>query len=335
MKKTLLSKVRTILVIVFALAPFGASGNTVYVSYWGSFGAGGIEKFAADGTGTVFVDSTFSGDFYPTYNPTGLALDAAGNLYEANYGYGAIDKFTPSGIGSHFSNPNVVGPLGIAFDRNGNLYDAGHNQFNQSVIERIAPDGSYTSFPDIRSNGSGGPVGLAFDSAGNLYVANDAYNVVDKYTFGPFGSVVGSVFVSTGLSNPHGLAFDSEDNLFVSNNSGGNIMKFTPAGTGSVFASTGLSYPDGLAFDSAGNLFVVDGGPRTILKFAPDGSSSVFATMNGKFPQFIAIQPDAAPEPTICALLATTLLLGTARRSRGALVERSGVDVRRSFTHKS
>ena len=57
-------------------------------------------------------------------DPYGLAFDAAGNLYVANYGNNTISKVTPAGAVSTFVSSGLDDPDGLAFDAAGNLYVA-------------------------------------------------------------------------------------------------------------------------------------------------------------------------------------------------------------------
>ena len=68
----------------------------------------------------------------------GLAFDASGNLYAAEFFSNTIMKFTPGGVGSVFASSGLNGPFGLAFDAAGDLYAA--NYFNDN-IERFTPDG--------------------------------------------------------------------------------------------------------------------------------------------------------------------------------------------------
>jgi hypothetical protein len=89
-----------------------------------------ILKFSPNGDRSVFVSSGLDG-------PEGLAFDAAGNLYVANYWSGTIDKFNSSGVGGVFANTGggYSNPFGLAY-ANGLLYvsiaDNQIEQFNAS-----------------------------------------------------------------------------------------------------------------------------------------------------------------------------------------------------------
>ena len=56
-------------------------------------------------------------------NPTGLAFDGSGNLFEAELISGNIYKFTPSGSRSTFAS-GLSNPEGLAFDSSGDLFVA-------------------------------------------------------------------------------------------------------------------------------------------------------------------------------------------------------------------
>ena len=65
--------------------------------------------------------STFALRVQPSL--TGLAFDAAGNLFVANYGANTVSKVTPAGMVSTFAS-GFNDPTGLAFDAAGNLYVA-------------------------------------------------------------------------------------------------------------------------------------------------------------------------------------------------------------------
>ena len=72
--------------------------------------AGNIEKFAPDGTGTIFASGL--------NDPEDLVFDDVGNLYEVDNGSGNIYKFSPSGSRSTFASgfpTGEDGPHALAF----------------------------------------------------------------------------------------------------------------------------------------------------------------------------------------------------------------------------
>jgi len=131
-------------------------------------------------------------------SPTGLAVDAAGNVFVADSGNHTIRKITPDGTVSTIAGiaglPGLVDgvganarfdtPAGLAFDALGNLYvaDSGNH-----TIRRIAPSGFVTTvaggFPG-HQNGDGAfarfnaPASVAIDAAGRLFIADRDNHVI-------------------------------------------------------------------------------------------------------------------------------------------------------------
>jgi sugar lactone lactonase YvrE len=243
------------------------------------FSAAGETVEAA--TGGFNIPVTLAGDPVPTVstfatglsNPQGLAVDANGNIYVANYGAGTVSKITPAGAVSQFAS-GFGSPTSLAFDAGGNLYVA---NFGFNSISKVTRAGTVTTFVSNINN----PAALSFDRAGNLYVANlgntGQPQTVSKVT--PAGGV--SVFAS-GFIYPSGLAFDAAGNLYVANETNANVEvvdRVTPGGVVTPFAS-GFALPDsgGLAFDTSGNLYVSSYGGNYVSKVTPDGSISTYVS---------------------------------------------------------
>jgi sugar lactone lactonase YvrE len=237
--------------------------------------------------GTFSIPVTLTGAPQPTVTtfasgftkPLGLAFDAAGNLYVANYGLtngqtNPVDQVTPAGVVTTFA-PGFSTPFGLAFDASGNLYVA--NYGGSTTVDKVTPAGVVSTFVSGLSN----PAALAFDASGNLYVAvgpnGNVDGFVDKIT--PAGVV--STFAS-GFIDADALAFDAAGNLYVANGGAplgqsSTVDKVTPAGVVSTFAS-GFNQPFGLAFDAAGNLYVANAGDGTVSVVTPAGVVSAFAS---------------------------------------------------------
>ena len=132
--------------------------------------------------------------------PTGLAFDAAGNLFVANYSNGTVEKFSPTGADLGTFASGLDGPQGLAFDSAGNLYVT-NGQFNATggVVEKFSP--TRVDLGAFASTGLSGPVALAFDPAGNLYVANYSGDTIQE--FSPTGNNLGGF---TAGPRPSGIA---------------------------------------------------------------------------------------------------------------------------------
>jgi gliding motility-associated-like protein len=132
------------------------------------------------------------------FRPSGVDVDAQGNLYVADTQNNKIKKISSVGlettIASQLNNPRET-----RVDGTGNVYFT--DQLDNAV-KRIAPDGKIT--PVI--SGVNQPIGLSLDGKGNLYVGGIDVNKVYKV------SVAGYVIEDKPL--PPGLAFDPKTGTF-------------------------------------------------------------------------------------------------------------------------
>ena len=216
--------------------------------------AGTPGSFAfADGTGSA---ARFNGN-------GGLALDAAGNLFVADWDNFLVRRVTAAGVvttlagspGSAGSTDGTgaaarfVNPNGLAIDTAGNVYVA---DWGNATIRRITPAGVVTTLAGTpgspgSADGTGAaarfslPTGVAVDSAGNVYVADQGNNTIRRIT--PAGVVTtlaglaGSPGSTDGtgsaarFTSPSVLSISPTGDLFViAGVNGETVRKITAAG---------------------------------------------------------------------------------------------------------
>ena len=207
--------------------------------------AGNAGYGSADGTGSA---ARF-------WEPAGVAVDCAGNVYVADTDNYTIRKITPTGVVTTLAGlAGVSGsadgtnsaarfgfPSGVAVDSAGNVYVA--DTYN-STIRKITSAGAVTTLAGLAGSGGSAdgtnsaaqfddPTGVAVDSAGNVYVADSFNHTIRKIT------QAGGVTTLAGLAGSAGIA----------------------DGTNSAAR---FYSPKGVAVDSAGNVYVADSDNNTI-----------------------------------------------------------------------
>lgn len=150
-------------------------------------------------------------------NPSGLAIDAAGNLYISSRFNGTVYRMSRDGRLSTYAEGMGVA-TGLAFDAEGNLYVGDRS----GTIFKIAPDRQIFVFATLEP--SIAAYHLAFAPDGNLYVTAPTTSSNDcVYQITPQGSV--TPYFSN-LGRPQGLAFDVDGTLYLAASWGGQRGAF-------------------------------------------------------------------------------------------------------------
>jgi sugar lactone lactonase YvrE len=211
------------------------AGSNVYTTF-----SGGRGQSVPNSLFRIDDESVLHPISVEVMNPTGLALDEAGNLYISSRHDGAVYRLSTNGALTTYAEGMGVA-TGIAFDETGNLYVGDRS----GTIFKIAPDRQIFVFATIEP--SVAAYHMAFSPNGNLYVTGPTTSSNDcVYEIDPHG-VVTPWF--TNLGRPQGIAFDLQGSLYVAASWRGHrgIVRITQEKQASfVIAGTNLV---GLAFD--------------------------------------------------------------------------------------
>lgn len=234
------------------------AGGSLYIA---DHAGSRIRKVAPNGIiSTVAGTGTrgFSGDGGPgtvgmLYDPADVEVDAAGNVYIADFGNHRIRRLTPSGtittvagtgsdsyggMGGPATQADVGYPMGLAVSPPGEIYVV-----NGFVVSRIDRDGVITM---VAGNGmfSGDPAAtstmsdvrdVAVDGRGDVYIST-SHTIQMVTPEGGMHHVAGTQDTRDGQRN----------------------TTYGFGGDGGVATQALLSGPSGIALDAAGNLLIAD-----------------------------------------------------------------------------
>ena len=226
--------------------------NNIYVA---DFGNNLVRKIAATG-GIVSTlagsgkagNANATGTSASFNGPAGVAVDALGNVYVADFNNNLIRLINPAGVVSTFAgsgsagNANGTGtaasfngPRGIAVDASGNVYVA---DAKNNLIREISPLGVVTTLAGtgVAGNSSGAanastfnyPSGVAVDANGNVFVADANNNLVREISVsGTVSSLAGSGYLSliSPFNAPTSVAINTTGVVFVANTDGNLVQK--------------------------------------------------------------------------------------------------------------
>jgi len=232
-------------------------GGTV-TTIAGTPGQSGSSDGAATG-GALFND------------PSGVAVDASGNVYVADGGNYTVRKIsggmvtTLAGLAGSPGSADGTGsaarfqdPQNIAINRStGNLYVP---DGTGDTIRMVTPGGAVTTIAGLAgaagtSDGTGSgarfnnPTGIAVDNSGNLFVTDYGNNSIREVSpGGVVATIAGSTSGVSGgtdgagtsarFNSPAGIAVDSAENLYVADSANDTIREISPSGQVSTIAGS-------------------------------------------------------------------------------------------------
>jgi DNA-binding beta-propeller fold protein YncE len=219
----------------------GVTADMVGDLYVADFGET-VWKITMEGERRVFATGL--------YGASGNAIDAQGNLLQANFYGDSIAKIDRKGAATTFAT-GLSGPVGVAVDRkSGEVYVA---NCRGNSVAKISPDGTVASF--ATSDLFKCPNGIAFDGAGTLYTVNFRDNRMLKIDrqgrVAPFATVSdkGLGHVCFGTDRFYVTAFQSNQIFQVTLD--GKTQRILGTGERGVVdgvdGTARLSFPNGIA----------------------------------------------------------------------------------------
>ncbi|HEV2444651.1 MAG TPA: hypothetical protein VGS58_01960, partial [Candidatus Sulfopaludibacter sp.] len=276
--------------------------------------ASGMQVFRIDPRGQV---RTVAGDAYQhaigdggpataaqLFQPAGVALDAAGNLWIADTGTCRVREAAAAGAIATADGPaDLHSPTGVALNAAGEAIVA--DTANHRI--RKVSGGAATTIAGTGTAGIGpeglaplqtalnGPRGVCVDGAGTVYAVDTGNHRVLRV-----GTVVTTAagngtagYAGDGgparlaqLNQPSACAADAAGNLWIADTGNHRIRKVAATGVISTFAGTGtaggggdegpagsaaLDAPQGVEADGGGNVYIADTANHRLREVTADG----------------------------------------------------------------
>jgi len=289
----------------------------------------GERQAAAQTAHYVGIVSTVGSGFG---DPSGVAVDANGNVFVADYATNLVEEIvagtggaaagtvnsssTVIQVGSGFSRPE-----GVAVDAHGNVFvaDSGNNRVKEIVAgTNGAATGTVNASSQVIQVGATftNSHGVAVDASGDVFVTSYDDNCLYEIVAGTGGAAAGTVNSSSTVNpinsssfyNPSGVAVDANGNVFVADYMN-NDIKEVVATAGIVNSNSQVNQvggvfnlPTGVAVDANGNVFVSELNGNAVKEIVAGtggaatgavNSSSTVKTFGNGYPEASAVAVDA------------------------------------------
>jgi len=268
------------------------SGNVLATAFISGTGNGPQLAFGAGTALGTAMAPTANGT--PMSRPTGIAMDAAGDIFIADILNSRVIEMLAGGGAAQVIAPTVNGiplnnPAGLAVDGAGDLFIA--DVYNWRVVEVPAVGGAAAATviaPAVNGIVMNNPTAVAVDGAGDLFIADTWNNRIVEVSISSAPTAISPTVNGLTLNYPSGIAVDNAGNLFIADTLNNRVVE-VPASGGAATAisptanAIPLNYPSGIVVDGAGDLFIADTLNNRVVEVPGDGSAATaFApTVNG------------------------------------------------------
>jgi sugar lactone lactonase YvrE len=209
-------------------------------------------------------------------DPASVAVDAAGDVFVADYGNDRVLK-----LAAGSTDPIVLPFTGL--DRPGHVAVSPAGDVYVSDTRGVAKLAAGAKEPTMlpftdRAQRSG----LTVDNAGNVYLSewDDASKVLKLAA----GSTEQTVLPIVDVQAAGEVGVDGAGNVYVLDGQKNRVIKLAAGSDDqTVLPLRGLEYPDGLAVNAAGDMYVVDSTNRQVVKFAAGSNKQTALPSDGLY----------------------------------------------------
>jgi sugar lactone lactonase YvrE len=243
----------------------GSGGAQITLSSALLYGLASGPAIGFDPNAQTTVNVTSSKLATGEFVPSGVAVDANGDVFVSDTDNNRVVEVPASGGAQVTLGSGLAGPRSLAIDGAGDLFiaDTGNNR----VVEVLAGGGYQFSL----GSGLSQPHGVAVDGAGNVFIADTGNRRIVEIA--AYSS--GEITLADGFIDPYGVAVDANGDVFVVDGGLSEVIELPAGGGESSVVATNLNSPNGLAIDPAGNVIIADTNNSRVVEFPAGGGEPI------------------------------------------------------------
>jgi len=209
--------------------------------------------------------------------PIGVASDASGNVWVANFTDNTVSKIDTSTDSVVATIAAGGSPYGVAYDGDGHIWVA--NTQGESISKIDTATDSIVATVALGNR----PTAVSYDGHGHVWVIDSTDDTVSKVDTAT-NSVVATVAVGR---TPRALTVDGNQDIWVANGYDGTLSKVDSA-TNSVVATVSVgANPQGVVHDGNGHVWVTESSDDTVSKIDTNTAAVTSTVSVGNSPQAV------------------------------------------------